>query len=40
LAKKEAQSEGWSGLAEAVRTFFDPEYAKRLGEIKSGDPVA
>ena len=35
-----APSREWSRLAEAVRTFFDPEYANRRGESKSGDPFA
>jgi len=35
-----APSREWSRLAEAVRTFFDPEYAKRLGESKAGNPLA
>jgi hypothetical protein len=35
-----APSREWSRLAVAIRTFFDPEYAKRLGESKAGNPVA
>jgi hypothetical protein len=35
-----APSREWSGLAVAIRTHFDAEYAKRLGESKAGNPVA